>query len=293
MKFEVYAQKAQLPKEAISVMKKNHDKIGADSRFLALCKQIYDNVPFADIKKELETFSENVSVNLYELMLLLLMETCDKMENAFRSKGIEERIFLDTVKDFQYKTKECMDVDGVYGISPFTWYQEIFSVEIVALGRLQYQIMESPCVKYTVDGIEILKGDPVYYIHIPSAGPLLPEDVTASLRAAFAFFKERVSGKLIAPCTSWLLYPPYKEKVYAKESNLWKFADRFHIVSYKAYNDPNEFSNAWRVFGTKDVSELSALPADTSLRRNFLRYMREGGTHGTGFGVIVVDENYI
>ena len=37
---------------------------------------------------------------------------------------------------------------------------------------------------------------------------------------------------------------------------------------------------------------LSALPADTSLRRSFIRYMSEGGTHGAGLGAIALDENY-
>ena len=289
MNFEVYAQKAQLPQDAILVMKNNYEKIGAMPMFSALCKQIYDDVSFKEIQVKLEAFAESVSVNRFELMLLVLMETCDKMEKNFESLGFSEQNFLDTVKDFQYKTRECFELDGVYGISPFSaWYQKIYDGEIITLGRLQYQIKRSEYSKFTVDGIEVLEGDPVYNLHIPSSGPLLPEDVTESFRMACEFFDERVSGKLILTCSSWLLYPPYKERVFANGSNLWSFADRFHIVSRQ---ETEKFGNAWRVFATRDVSDLSALPADTSLRRSFIRYMREGGTHGSGFGVIALDQD--
>ena len=290
MKFEVYAKKAQLPNEAIEVMRRNYAKIGSRPEFLALCKQIYGGVPFKEIQIDLEAFAEAVSVERYEPMLLLLMETCDKMEKNFESLGFSEQNFLDTVKDFQYKTRECFELDGVYGISPFSaWYQKIFAGEIITLGRLQYQIKKSDYSKFTVDGVEVVEGDPIYSLHIPSAGPLLPDDVTESFRLAYEFFGERVQGKLIVTCLSWLLYPPYKEKVFAKGSNLWNFADCFHIVSRQ---ETEKFGNAWRIFATRDVSDLSALPADTSLRRNFIRYMSEGGTHGAGFGAIAIDQKY-
>lgn len=290
MKFELYAQKAQLPEAAIAVMRNNYEKIGASPKFSALCKQIYDDVPFKEIQVALEAFADTVSINRFELMLLLLMETCEKMEKTFESLGFSEQIFLDTVKDVQYKTKECFDLDGVYGISPFSaWYQKIFVGEIIALGRLQYQIKKSEYSKFTVDGVEVSEGDPIYSLHIPSSGPLLPDYVTESFRLANAFFDERVQGKLILTCSSWLLYPPYKEKVFASGSNLWRFADRFHIISRQ---ETEAFGNAWRVFATRDVSDLSVLPADTSLRRSFIRYMSEGGTHGAGLGAIALDENY-
>ena len=77
--------------------------------------------------------------------------------------------------------------------------------------------------------------------------------------------------------------------MFAKGSNLWSFADRFHIVSSQ---ELEKFGNAWRVFGTRDVSDLSVLPTNTSLRRNFIRYMGEGGTHGGGLGAIAIDQSY-
>ena len=87
-------------------------------------------------------------------------------------------------------------------------------------------------------------------------------------------------------CHSWLLYPDTKD-LFKCSRNITDFYNDFDIIG----KDESEgFSNAWRVF-EKDYnqSEIDSLPDNTSLQRNFIQWLKNGGKTGNGFGVIIFD----
>jgi len=130
-------------------------------------------------------------------------------------------------------------------------------------------------------------GETVVACHIPSSGPLLTEDVMASLRRAYAFFgNTHRDGKLIVTTSSWLVYPPYQGTVFPVGSNVYRFAALFDVISEK----DTDFGDFWRVFNVPYSKEtLANVPEDTSMRRRMKQYLQNGGIMGSGYGVIVFD----
>ena len=97
------------------------------------------------------------------------------------------------------------------------------------------------------------------------------------------FFGYRGSFPLI--CFSWLLYKPYAEHVFPAGSNLKKFADLFDVIAEVNHGD--NFEDAWRVFNQPYTGSTKDLPADNTLRRNFIQYINDGGSFGDGYGIIL------
>ena len=200
--------------------------------------------------------------------------------------GIDSDVFWDTMNDFTYKVQECKvryDECGVASV----WYSLMFEWKLVALGRLQYQVVTFPEECYTWKDYRLERGDVAYACHIPTAGPLTRELCMDSLDRAYQFLKDKLKdGILPVVCNTWLLYPPYVEQVFPENSNLRRFADLFDVV---ARTEIDVFDDGWRVFGPAYFEEGQKLPCDTTLRRNFLRYIENGGGFGRGYGVLLYD----
>ena len=138
----------------------------------------------------------------------------------------------------------------------------------------------------TVDDFTLNKGDFVLRCHIPSGGPLKPELCRESFQIAYEFFTDRLKdGILPIVCRSWLLYPDYTD-VFGENSNTVDFAKNFKIISV---HETEGFDEAWRVFGVDYEGDVSKLPTDTTLQRNFIEYIKEGKAFGGGTGVLLFD----
>ena len=110
-----------------------------------------------------------------------------------------------------------------------------------------------------------------------------------SLQKAYEFFKKRgkIEGNVMRIfCASWLLYTPYVENIFPEGSNLHKFAEMFDVY---LDSEREDFSDCWRIFGKKYEGTTEGLPSDTTLRRNFIKYINEGKSFGNGYGVILYD----
>ncbi len=107
-----------------------------------------------------------------------------------------------------------------------------------------------------------------------------------SLDRAYTMFEDRLKdGVLPVWCRSWLLYPEY-ERVFGENSNTVKFARKFETTAIREFE---EFDEGWRVFGADWGRELSELPCDTTLQRNFIEYIKNGKPFGDGAGVLLYD----
>lgn len=224
----------------------------------------------------------------YTLQLLMWLYLVPYMEQNYKDNGIDMQIFYDTVADISYKVKECKDVYGEVGV--FTsWFFIEQELKLFALGRLQYDIRTYEMEDYKCGDYTLTKGDTVYSCHIPASGALIEEDCINSFKMAYDFFGAAKMKKGILPihCESWLLYPPYIEKVYADNSNLKKFAQMFDVFVKK--DSGKEFRDAWRVFNKKYEGSTDELPNDTGLRRSMIEYIKNYGVFGYGNGIILFD----
>ena len=225
--------------------------------------------------------------NEYAVNLLAWLNCIPYLHNIYKQLRISDEIFYETMKDFVYKAKECKNVYGVCGVFVH-WFFLQFELKLFSLGRLQYEIYQFDFDEYTFSNTQIKKGDRVYSCHIPSSGKLTYDMCLDSFQKAYEFFKPEISGDIIPIiCQSWLLYKPYVENVFPKNSNIKQFTDMFDIID--ATSAGNVFSDCWRVFNKMYEGTTEGLPVDNTLRRNFVEYINSGGDFGYGYGIILYD----
>lgn len=125
----------------------------------------------------------------------------------------------------------------------------------------------------------------VINIHIPRSGePLTQESCREAYLYAKQFWKDQVSQDPCPfVCHSWLLDPHFEEFL-PKNSSTYRFFKSFDI--YNSIPDKNRTS-LWRLFDTME-QDPDKLPADTSMRRAFIDYLKNGGRLGMGSGVLLV-----
>ena len=226
------------------------------------------------------------NVHNYTVDLLFVLECTAILKKRYEEAGINNEIFRFMIKDIKYKLDECLHVKNVFGIFVATWYIVFLEFRRIALGRLQYDITVYSEETVTVDDFTLNKGDFVLRCHIPSGGPLKPELCRESFQIAYEFFTDRLKdGILPIVCRSWLLYPDYTD-VFGENSNTVDFAKNFKIISV---HETEGFDEAWRVFGVDYEGDVSKLPTDTTLQRNFIEYIKEGKAFGGGTGVLLFD----
>ena len=234
----------------------------------------------SDYKEHLETISENTGIHLYSVHLVFILLCAKNAKQLYDKNGIPEEVFLETMSDIAFKVTECKKMYGIYGISTFTWYPGLMALKVFKLGRLEFEIKPCP-----LDGYKdyVKKNEILYSCHIPSAGPLTYESVIDSLKRAYTFFG--IKDNLVVYCRSWLLYPDHYN-VFPEGSNLRMFYDLFDIVGK---DEDEENSNLWRIFYKEASTSVDELPGDTTLQRNFKKYLRDGNNIGVGTGILVFD----
>ena len=160
-----------------------------------------------------------------------------------------------------------------------------------ALGRLQYELYYRKHVTsvVTVGGHDVRPTDMVYYIHIPSVGPLTKKLCMDSYRRAHRFFRqEHAPDPLVFYCNSWLLYERNREFM-DPSSNILRFMSDFKITD--SYADPTQ--KYWGIFDMPNEGDTSALPRNTSLQRRAAAWLENGGVPGGGEGYFLFDGEQI
>ena len=84
-------------------------------------------------------------------------------------------------------------------------------------------------------------------------------------------------------CHSWLLFEKLRD--YLRDtSNIVSFMNNFDIV-YTEHLELGDYSEVWRLFDVDYNGKLDDLPENSSLRRSFKQYLKEGGKWGEGYGI--------
>lgn len=222
----------------------------------------------------LEALSADSGVPRYASDMIVLLYAAEKMAERYKEAGLSDEIYIDTISDLRNKLYECKKLKGEWGTFVAWWLAGYFGLKRFALGRLQYEVVEH-------------EGGHALNCHIPSGSPLNFEAVMASLRKAYDFYPQvRRDGKITVVCHSWLLYPPHRE-LFSDGGNLRRFVDLFTIT--ESTPDPKNQS-LWLIFYKNYNSvSLDELPTDTTLRRAFVKYLRDGNCMGYGRGYLVFD----
>ncbi len=235
---------------------------------------------------ELTALAECEGVHPYSLHLLFLLEAALSLPAKYEAAGYDTQLAYDLLCDLRYKVRECERVYGIMGTSVFDWFHRHFLMKRFALGRFQYDPTEWISDKlYDFGDIHLTKGHPIVRFHIPSSGSFPRSERIASYKKAYDFFNKD-GGLLILVCGSWLLYDGNR-KVFPEGSNLLDFMDDFDMFSNR--ESEKVFPEAWRVFGRAFDGDTSSLPRETTLQRNYIKWLEAGNKVGSGAGVILFD----
>jgi len=216
-------------------------------------------------------------------MLVLCLLLTHASHKLYRERGIDEEIYLASMKDIRVWAVTCLENYQRLGLYEYGWVRNFLTASIVRLGRLEFHIITyDPDEPYTACGVTVKNGDPVINTHIPADGPLKPEEVQDAFRRAYRYFGK--SGITPIVCHSWLLYP--KNRLFcAPESNIVAFLDCFDIIES---SEPNR-GDLWRVFGRRESYDPDTLPESTTMQKNLKAYLKAGGSLGNGYGILLHD----
>lgn len=263
-----------------------YDRIQAHPEACALWEEavgMYTRAVDCDYEKAMllsQQAGDLVQQHEYTSKLLLFICMSKQLKEYYAQRGIDPEIYHNSMLDLRYKLEECKLVWGIPGSFVAGWFVGFFKLTRFALGRLQFEIIPFNR-EYTKDGIVLTPESKVINVHIPRTGtPMDPESCDAAFRQAKAFFAGQWSEPCTFHCGSWLLFPAHRE-ILPAHSNVYKFMERFEIVA--EYED-REGRNLWRLFDTYERNP-DRLPADSSMRRNYIAYLKQGRYPGSATGI--------
>ncbi len=229
-----------------------------------------------EMKKDFADFK--VASETVQMLFFVLISR--HLKERYKKAGIDEAIWYRSVLDLKAKLIECKNVRNIWGSFVADWFCGFFNLTRFALGRLQYEIINIPEIKREEN--KLYTGKKSINIHIPGIGPLLPEDVEESLKMATEFYADEFEGdEVLFHCGSWLLFPEHREFL-PEHSRILQFMDFFTIIDSGYHDDGNDL---WRIFNT-DQKDVDKFPADTSLQRAYIAWLKAGNKPGWGRGII-------
>lgn len=280
-------QRLDFPIEAQTELLLALEQLLKTSKFLKIVERYNSkSFDFTEMLEDTKSLALKNDICEYSAYMLLLLCMSPKLHERYTKKGIDDKIFYETMADLRYKLEECILVRGKIGTFVPQWYKGFFEMRIFALGRLQFEINHT-WFECTVDGIDIPKGTKVLSVHIPRTNTRLEHSlVIDSYRQAAQFFKEEFDESIIFICNSWLLYP-WNRTILKDDSNLAQFYDDFTVVQSGEYQN---YSEVWRLFDCLYNGDPNNLPNDSSLRRAYIGRIKSGLPIGHGTGVIMYDK---
>jgi hypothetical protein len=287
----------EYPEESKPSLISAYDKImsnaEAASEFDALIKT-YEadiNCNYDEIIKKSIAAGNKAGVHEYESQLLIFMCFTKQLKKLYNEKNLSEKVWFDSVLDLKYKLLECKAVKNIWGSFVAFWFPGFFQLNRFALGRLQFEISIFDKDEYSKNGLTVKKGDKVINIHIPrTLTPLTKESCDDALSQAYEFYKDKIDGVPLAfICYSWLLYPD-NDQVYNPKSNTYRYKSMFDIIGGHTDKPDSGYPDMWRLFDMDYTGNIDDYPGDTSLRRAFKEYLKNGGKTGEGYGIFFYDD---
>ncbi|MBE6912767.1 MAG: hypothetical protein E7473_09605 [Ruminococcaceae bacterium] len=283
MDFELYMQKTDMCKEGRATFYEVHKKL-SEPWFENIMDQAYAAYDEGDEKFEefLTKISGKLDVSVEFLTLYFYVRISERTYLTYKKLGICDDIFYSSMDDFEISSRLGFDRIGIYGVprSPDRpWQRLILENKIYRLGRLQFELYESP-VDAEIDGHNVKVGDTVINVHIPAFAPLREEDCEAAYALARDFFKKYHGiDACIFYCDSWLLHPWLSEEL-PESSGIVCFQKKYKLL--KTEESPK--STLLYVFA-KEYDNISDYPEDTTLRRLAKARLIKGLPLGSGHGI--------
>ena len=275
------------PAEAIDTLLSAYDTVRDHPDFQALL-DIYDKDRYCDypaLLAQCRRIAAEVDIHTYTIEFLMFLCFSRKLLQTYLEIGYTVALWRQSMLDLKCKMMVCKSVKNIWGMFVAWWYDGFFRMERFGLGRMEFELFDFPLDYYEKDGKVLKKGDKVINCHIAKTGePLSPELVEDAYRQAVAFYKDAFIGKPIPLfCESWLIYSKMDD-LLPERSNIRTFKERYDVIHDHLY-EKGDYSEMWRLYDMDYTGNLDDFPGDSTLRRNYRQYLKEGGQVGEGYGV--------
>ncbi|MBQ4516075.1 MAG: DUF5596 domain-containing protein [Clostridia bacterium] len=261
-----------------------------------IAKKWYKRIPFSiELEPEFDRILNetdnltNMSFNDYDIEankseqeknLIMFLYFCEEISERYRSIGIAQDIFLDTIEDFVISVQRCIDATGKIGLQKTNWMSLHLSLKLFRLGRLQFCMSKAP-VDIHQKGIK--EGDAVLDIHVPAGEPLLIDECRRNIEYAKTFFAEYFPDFSYSyfTCFSWLLDDKLKQFLN-ENSNIIQFQKLFEPV-YKREED--SILHFMFKYGFTNRNEIQECTATSGFAQKVKEYALSDGVFYNVLGV--------
>lgn len=286
---EEFCKKYDFPEDAVKTFSEAYETVFGNKEAKKVFEEelkVYEENTRFDAQKmfsRIRSLDKITGINSLTLSALMLICMWPNMYKVYEKNNYPAKMVDETMIGFKSGIKECYDLKKVWGSTVPEWVSDFYFLNRFTFGRLQYNFARFK-ESGNVCGYSFKEGDKYLEVHIPSVGPLDMDKCHASYRECAEFFKDEFDGPVIFGCSSYLLYPE-NHKILKPASNILKFADEYTII--RSGEDKTNH-NYWRIFGAEQIPEnLDTVTATTSMQKGYLNWLKQGGTIGYGFGVIV------
>lgn len=250
--------------EKVKNFSENFDFASVNEHIIALTNTETSEASYLALKEILKDDPDGVKI------LACYLKAAIITYQKYQEMGVNEGVFIETVKCFPRFIKECLDKKGVLAFDLANWAYRHLDTSMMRVGTLEYER-------------KVQNGEKVVSIHIPSDADLSDEALDLSLEQVRDLLKKNFPDFENAPfvCDSWMLHESLKN--YLNEnSRILRFQARFDLK--KQYWNANNYLPF--IFNRADCSDYAALPEDTSLQRKIKAHLLDGGSIGSGYGVL-------
>lgn len=285
-----FLKEYEYDRESSDYLLSTYDQMIANPETRSLTEQILQlynadyGCDFGVILDHADQIAQKINIHEFTVELLVFICLSKHLKELYLEKGIALEYYRKSMADLKYKLDECMLVYGIVGSFVAKWFGGFFRLTRFGIGRLQFEVIPFGD-NYNKNGIVLTPDTKVINVHIPRSNEPLTEEVCmASYREAKAFFKTEVeTDPCPFVCKSYLLYPE-NETFLPQKTNTYRFFKSFDILSARP---DKERQHLWRIFDTHEKN-INRLPANTTMRRAYIEYLKKGGKMGVGRGILFI-----
>ncbi len=210
-------------------------------------------------------------------MLTVMLHCGALVKKNFIAKGIEEKIYIETMKCFTRFVGEHKVSYGVYGFDRSFWTVRQIAMHLFRIEELEYEL-------------DLRNNQKIISIHIPSDADITLEKLRSSYEAAkrflYQFYPEFCEVDMM--CETWMLSRSLPELLPAT-SKILGFQQSFRLIEENP-EAKDYLEWVYKLGGSaKDNCKLTELPEQTTLQKNMKQYLLDGGKVGIVIGVLIDD----
>lgn len=234
-----------------------------------------------DVPGLIKEAAEEFKVHPYKLLLFMAIYNSYRMKKKYIAHEWDMSVYYDSLTDIIVWATCCFKREHLWGLYEYGWVSLSLKCQLFKIGRFQYKLMKYKRDEYSCAGVTIKNGSTVIDMHIPEGESLTPEKRIDSYRRAYKFFNQ--TGNCVFVCHSWLFFKHHRDFL-PETSNIIGFMNDF---DYLFYDEGRDYSDLWRIFGFD--YEGDNYPRNTGLQRGYADWLKEHGTTGGAYGIMIFD----